>query len=272
MGIGLNVIAPGTGTPVAVSSDGRPEYRSIGMTIDWSTVAAVSGSDLTTTPEGLLVKVGQKWLRFGQVMAQITTANAFTLTVSGTPTGGSILVTGYRPDTGFANTVTLTYNSSVAATQALMDSIYGTGNTVVSGAGALPGNVQTVTAAGLLANSILPLPVVGTNSLTGGTNPALAIANSAGSTAGMFGPYDTAASDGRQTLANGRCCILNQTILQNGPFGTFTTLNTDQVGGGIVGGRVWASRLIATTGTHSLANGPTFTELLAALPRLMLDY
>jgi hypothetical protein len=36
------------------------------------------------------------------------------------------------------------------------------------------------------------------------------------------------------------------------------------------GGAVFKARLKATAGTHSLANGPTYTELLAALPRLQL--
>jgi hypothetical protein len=46
-----------------------------------------------------------------------------------------------------------------------------------------------------------------------------------------------------------------------------TTTNHPPV---LVGGLVWKSRILATTGSASLAAGPTFTALEAALPRL--DY
>jgi hypothetical protein len=45
---------------------------------------------------------------------------------------------------------------------------------------------------------------------------------------------------------------------------------SDHGGVAIYGGLIWKARLIATAGTHSLANGPTYTELLAALPRLQM--
>jgi len=139
-----------------VSADGDLEWKTAGATIDWTTVAAVAGSDVTY-PDKLVVKVGQKGMRYGQVLAKITAT-------------------------------------------------------------------------------------------------------------GLFGPYDFAAADGRQTLTRGNVFILNQSVLQTGLLG-FAQEVTDILGV-LQAGTVWRDRLIATTGTHSLALGPTFTELEAAMPGL----
>lgn len=264
----------GSGTPISVSFDGRPELKAAGVTIDWSTVAAVSGADLVTT-EGYTIKIGGKYLRYGQVICRITTAHAQTITVSGTPTGGSFTLNLVRPDTGQVGTVTIPYNASVAAAQALFDaSIFGSGNTVVSGSGALPGNVHTVTFGTALAGLVIPTMTLATNALTGGTAPTATMAVSAGATAGMYGPHDPSASDGRQTLTIGNCYILNESVVKSGlavaPFGTPISINPDQVGGAIYGGRVWTARLIATSGSASLAAGPTYTSIRSAFPRLVL--
>jgi hypothetical protein len=88
---------------------------------------------------------------------------------------------------------------------------------------------------------------------------------------GLYGPYDPAASDGRQTLTRGKVGLLNMTILQTGVL-NLTAGNPDN-GNLIEGGRVWQARIIQSgTGTHTLAAGPTLAELLAVLPRLQLRY
>jgi hypothetical protein len=264
---GRQVIGSSTGNPIQLSSDGWPEWMTGGSTVDWSLVAAVAGSDVTS-PEGFTVKVGQKWLRFGQVMAKVSGLLAQTITETGVPTGGSFNVFGTRPDTGFSNTATVAFNSSVAATQAAMDSIFGAGNTVVSGAGALPANVQTVTFQGNLANIMVPTLTLGLNALTGGTTPNVAFATSANANTGKYGPYDPGASDGRQTLVPGSCGLLNESVVQNGILGVFSLQPTDNPGL-VTGGRVWLARVLQTgAAAHTLAGGPTFAELMAALPRL----
>jgi hypothetical protein len=84
---------------------------------------------------------------------------------------------------------------------------------------------------------------------------------------GKYGPYDPAASDGRQTITIGKCFVLNNTVLELNPAGLTTHDNVHR--GGVDGGRVWEERLIQSgTATHTLALGPTRAELLAALPRL----
>lgn len=88
---------------------------------------------------------------------------------------------------------------------------------------------------------------------------------------GLYGPYDPAASDGRQTLAFGKVGILNSTILQNGVLG-ITAGNTDDTNL-IEGGNVWYDRIRqSVAATHTLALGPTLAEMMAVLPRLKLRY
>jgi hypothetical protein len=83
---------------------------------------------------------------------------------------------------------------------------------------------------------------------------------------GKFGPYDFAAADGRQVCARGDCFILNETILELGATPDLGTVRPTDHPGFLEGGLMWETRILATTGTHSLANGPTFAELYAAMP------
>jgi hypothetical protein len=259
---GRQLVQQTTGIPIQVTADGNPDWKVAGITIDWSLIAAV-GSD-TVSPEGFTVKSGQKWLRYGQVMAKVTTAMAQTITATGA-TAGSFNVQGTRPDTGFTTVQTVLWNSTVAQTQALMDAIYGAGNSLVSGAGALNANVHTVTFQGVLATVIVPQMAVTANNLTGAVP---AIATTAGANTGKYGPYDPGASDGRQTLLAGNCGILNESVVQTGVVGLFTTQPTDNPGI-IQGGRVWKARIIQSgVAAASLAAGPTFNNLMLAIPRL----
>jgi hypothetical protein len=78
---------------------------------------------------------------------------------------------------------------------------------------------------------------------------------------GLYGPYDPAAADGRQTLANGSCFIINESMKEN-------DLKSDHPTA-IFGGRVFLARIIQSgVAAHSLALGPTLAELLAVMPRL----
>lgn len=86
-----------------------------------------------------------------------------------------------------------------------------------------------------------------------------------GTYAGLWGPYDTAATDGRQTLTRGQCAILNRTWVDAPTLlGTGMGTNHPAV---FEKGLMRKDRLITSgTGTHSLAAGPTDAELEAALP------
>lgn len=60
-----------TGRSIQVTADGFPELKHAGLTIDWTTIAAVAGADLTLL-DGVVVKIGEKHIRYGQVLTKIT--------------------------------------------------------------------------------------------------------------------------------------------------------------------------------------------------------
>lgn len=72
---GRNILLPSSGIPVMVSADGSPEWKTGGITIDWSTVTAV-GAD-TPLADGLVIPNGQKGLQFGTVLCQITATGLY---------------------------------------------------------------------------------------------------------------------------------------------------------------------------------------------------
>lgn len=246
-----------TGIPLYVECDGLGEWAPIGISIDWSTVAA-PGSDVTIQPQGTTVKAGQKYLRHGQVVTRITNQPVQTITQSAALSAGTFTLSGYRLDTGaYVTTAALAYNVSAANMLAALQDIAVFNDTpiAISGGGASPWVITSPL--GLL--TITPTGIVGgtlSNAVT------TAVGNY-----GMYGPYDSAATDGRQTLTPGQCWIINSLVIQNGILGTVTTLPSNHPGV-LGGGDVWKARVLATSGTHSLAAGPTYTELQAAMPRL----
>jgi hypothetical protein len=72
---GRTVLSNNSVFATRVSADGKPVYKAGGITIDWTTVVAASG-DVTLT-DGSVVKDGQKYLRYGQVMTKITASGQF---------------------------------------------------------------------------------------------------------------------------------------------------------------------------------------------------
>lgn len=72
-----------------VSADGNPILKAGGATIDWSLVAAASGD--TTLADGSVVRDGQKYLRYGQVLTKVT-ATGFYAPYDSALTQGSQLI------------------------------------------------------------------------------------------------------------------------------------------------------------------------------------
>jgi hypothetical protein len=253
------------GTSLEVSADGRPEMKAGGVTIDWSTVAAVAGSDVTQ-PDGVTVHVGEKYLRYGQVVCMIGVAEVETVTLTGGPTGGTFTLT--LPASGAEpaqSTTALPFNETAANVQAALAALPrlgASGVTVTRTGTGTAGDpyIYTVT----FGRNLGDVPqLTAANTFTGGTTPTVTVAtttpgNAAG---GKYGPYDPAATDGRQTLARGACFILNKTMRE------LWERSSDHPPV-LYGGLVFRGRLLATAGTHSLAAGPTFAELEAAFPRL----
>lgn len=63
------------GRRIHVSADGVPRWKAGGITLDWTTVTAVSVD--TTLDDGTIVKAGDKYLRYGTVLGQITAGGKY---------------------------------------------------------------------------------------------------------------------------------------------------------------------------------------------------
>jgi hypothetical protein len=114
---------------------------------------------------------------YGQLLGQSLTYTAAndvqTLSVTGTPTGGSFLLN-FNGDT----IGPVLYNSTAAQLQALLDADpqIGAANTLVSG-GPLPGTALVITFQNLCGNLLQPVMTILSNSLTGGSSPTPSVAH-----------------------------------------------------------------------------------------------
>jgi hypothetical protein len=189
---------------------------------------------------------------------------AQTLTVTGTPASGSIVMAVFNPTTRTYTNVTLAYNSTAAQAQTALEAVYGVGGVFVTG-GAWPGTPLVVYFNGIAGTSIIPAFTTVSSTFSEGT---VAAALDAGVYSGYYGPFDPDATDGRQTLANGRCVVLDETVTENDPVTLLPIQANDNIGFGLIAGDVFLERIITTTSTQTLAAGPTQAELLAVLPML----
>jgi hypothetical protein len=249
-----------TGVAIQVTADGSPEWKSGGVTIDWATVTA-EASD-RTLGDGTVIKAGAKGLEFGTVLCAIAIAEVQTVTVNGSPTGGTytLKVTG-----GTVETPTIAYNAAASAVQAAIRTLGGSyAQAVVAGSAGGPYTVTFPTGSGDVT-----VLVIGTNGLTGGSSPTVAVTTpTAGTGPGTYGPYSSTATDGRQNLVRGRCFILNETVTELGPLG-LATQATDHPGV-FEGGRVWRARLKIGGDNPTSIGGlqPTLSAFETAFPRI----
>jgi hypothetical protein len=250
-----------------ISADGRPEFASWSCTVDWDTVAALV-ADLTLA-DGTIVKAGRKCLLAGQLMIGITRTGVAVVTLNNIPTGGTFTVTVATtlPDPGGSDTTTaLAFNASAATVQAairLLDNVVGFLPTVSGSAGgpytiAFPRELGevTVTADGAL--------------LTGaGAQPTATVATTEeGGDTDKMGPYEDTAGDGRANITDPQYYGLVRKLYVYDPDHARRSLDTHI--GLVIGGRVKRGLIRATAGAHSLADGPTWAELKALMPRLVL--
>lgn len=73
MAIGLNVLFTDEylwANRNKVGATGRVIYKPAGVTIDWSTIAAVSGADVVL-PDGQVIKIGEKYIRYGTIIYKL---------------------------------------------------------------------------------------------------------------------------------------------------------------------------------------------------------
>jgi hypothetical protein len=105
-------------------------------------------------------------------------------------------------------------------------------------------------------------------SLTGGASTATVATATGGDVTGTYGPYSSAATDGRQNLTRGYCYILNESLTELGPLGLGDAASGHS--GVFDGGRVWRTRLkIAGANPTSIGgNQPSAAAFEAAFPRI----
>jgi hypothetical protein len=206
----------------------------------------------TTLLDGTVIKAGEKYLRYGQVLCAVTTAEVQTVTISGSPTGGTFTLTANgNTSSGIA------YNATAATVQTAIRALGGLyAGVTVSGSA---GGPYTVTFPANAYN-VAQMTASGAG-LTGGSSPSVAVATTTSgvANAGKYGPYDSGASNGLQTLSRGTTVIVNTTIREVAPG--IATDYPDVITGGLV----FRERLLVG-GTGQ----PSFSAVEAALPTL--DY
>ena len=85
---------------------------------------------------------------------------------------------------------------------------------------------------------------------------------------GKYGPYDPAATDGRQNLVRGKCFIVNRTVKENGQIAELQSGGASNHPQVFDGGTVWKPRVLISGGAASLAAGPALAAFEAAFPRI----
>lgn len=87
MAIGFNVTYNAekvdVGARTRASSNGEMRYKPAGVTIDWASIAAVSGADVTLT-DGQIIKIGERYIRYGTVIYRHTDGT-FRVATNATP-------------------------------------------------------------------------------------------------------------------------------------------------------------------------------------------
>lgn len=267
MGIaGRNLFPYRSGYGAAVAAEADCFGMVGGATIDWNLFSAL-GSNLTLADTELLL-AGWRYARYGQVFTRVTLAAANILTIGGGATGGTLSISVTNTATGTSSTQTATpaFPATALQVKTALEALFnvGAGNVTVTGGGLGPYYITFGTSLGTTT-----VATVATG-LTGGT-PTSVFSTGGGGISRSFGPFDPSATDGRQNLNRGDVFILNRTRVMGGSL-QLPFQDDMHYGECIVKGRVWGAKVLATSGTHSLAAGPTFTELEAVMPMLTRIY
>jgi hypothetical protein len=254
-------VGTSTGRPIsALAHLDNARFKVGGVTIDWSTVTAVSGSDVTLA-DGTIVKIGDKYLEFGQILNQIggTTGEIQTIDLSGgdDPTAGTWTITVPANNAGPSSTTTaLAWNAAAEVVETALEALanVGAGNVTVGKSGF----VYTLTFSAHLGN--VSAVTVGSGSLTGATQVDVATSTAGTTAGGKYGPAATSvggaspATDGRQTTTRDRSFILPQTVLES-------EIGSDHPAGVCYAGTFFRERVkVGATGQ------PTLSDFQTAFP------
>jgi hypothetical protein len=265
-----------TGRQIQVIADLHDvKWKTGGITIDWATVTAV-GAD-TVLDEGITLPNGKKFLRYGQIMCRIGIAEVGTLTLTGGPTAGAAIFQLPAVGTDMAENFTVNFDDTAAEVQATVNALgrivrLGGPEAAVARSGAGTNGdpyIYSITWPDLLGN--VPTILLVSHTFTGGTTPTgtPGTTTQGDASSGKYGPYDPAASDGRQTLARGKAFILNESVLEEGLPGFVNLWPTDHQAV-LEGGRLFEARILKTAGSASLAAGPTHANFLTTFPEAKL--
>lgn len=248
------------GSSVQVAADGRPQMKLGGVTVDWATVVATTVD--VNLEDGFFCPAGEKYLRFGQVLTRENPANTQTVTMSGSPTGGTFTLTVVNPNSGLtATTAPIAWNATgtdIAVALMALGNV-GTGNVLGSGPQQGPWGISFV--GPFLGVTVAPM-TSGNNLLTGGSGPTVTVA--AGPNVypsyGLWGPYDPNAVDGRAVLTRPDTFILNESVREIDFHSNHVPV--------LWGGYVWRDRILANTVAASLVAGPLWSALDAVMINL----
>jgi hypothetical protein len=254
----------GYGAQVIASNNPNPFGIPGGATIDWNLFSPL-GSPLTL-PDTELMLTGWRFARYGQIFCRVTNGAANVLTLTGA-TGGTFVINvtnSVDQSSATQTTAAIPFNATALVVKAALEALFivGTGNTAVTGPSGGPYNI---TFAGILGTTTVTV----TSSLTG-SSPTAAFTTGAGGIPRSFGPYDPSATGtGRDVLNIGDCFILNRTKVMGGSL-QLPLQDDMHTGECVVRGSIWGAKVLAVPagGTPSLANGPTWTALKAAMPML----
>ena len=157
----------------AASSALAGRCRAPAVTVTFAGPLSVGAQPVISAVGSTLTGAGSPTVGLAHTTTGAVGAAVQTLSVTGTPTGG-----GFALSFGGQATSSIPFNATAAAVQTALTALgsIGAGNVVCAG-GPLPGTAVTITFAGSLAAGPQPLIAVAANTLTGGTNPAPAIAS-----------------------------------------------------------------------------------------------
>lgn len=180
----------------------------------------------------------------GQVLEEVFNAvnsEVQTVTVNGSPTGGTFVLGYPSLNGGYDVTVPIAYNAPASTVQTAISAVVGAGNVVVTGSN---GGPWTLTYGGEIANQDVAQPVLVTNSLTGGSAPTVAMATSTPGSNGAVGVYQAySAGIARAVLeANTKTDFAGRMIDE---FGSADSITTPAY----IGGDFLASVLIGVDAT-----------------------
>jgi hypothetical protein len=84
-----------TGNPIQVLVDGRTDgFKTNGVTVDWAHASLVAVAVETTLTDGTVVKVGDKYIRYGTILAKITASGKYAPSKTGAADGTQTLTRG----------------------------------------------------------------------------------------------------------------------------------------------------------------------------------